>query len=120
MKILLEIVVSKEIIAAITGALIPILIGGIKILYNAIWPGLRFLTKRDYSVVRYLCFMIVGWSISVIGATSSILMRQESDAAMKNGFFLVCGACVVLTFLSYIVLVPKRRKYSIILGLHLL
>lgn len=117
MKILLEIVVSKEIIAAIIGALIPILIGGIKILYNAIWPGLRFLTKRDYSVARYLCFMIVGWTISVIGATSSILTRQESDAATKNGFFVVCGACVVLAFLSYIVLVPKRRKYSIILGI---
>lgn len=108
--------VSKEIIAAIIGAFIPMLIGGIKVLYNAMCPGLRLITKRDFSVTRYMVFLCAGWSISVLGVTSFILLERESDVTTKNGFFIICVVCAVIAFVLYMVLVPKQHKYSIVFG----
>lgn len=118
MKTILSVVGSKEIISAIIGAFIPILIGGIWLLYNSLCPGLRLTTKRDFSIIRYLCYLVINWIISVFGALFFILMRQDGiGASTKYGVIVICGTCVFFAIIVYIICMPKKHKYSFLFGI---
>lgn len=111
--VIISIITSIEFIVA----LVPIVAGTAWATYNAFCPGLRLLTKRDYSSIKYVVYLLISWICAVVLTLAVITYFGDGNPAVRKVYFIVGAVSLTLEVFTFIVWMPKWNITSLILGL---